>query len=71
MHRLLDETDCHIFLHASQVDTREMLTGRDLWIFEVPELEDMLASGDVKQYPYRKSFNEARDDPVAVSVCPC
>ncbi|KAH8588823.1 hypothetical protein B0O99DRAFT_582561 [Bisporella sp. PMI_857] len=62
--KLLDETDCIVFLHSKDVFVDEIAAGRELEILQVPELEELLESGDVELFPYDKTFEEAKNDPI-------
>ena len=66
--KLLDETDCIVFLHSKDVFVDEIAAGRELEILQVPELEELLESGDVELFPYDKTFEEAKNDPVSFSI---
>lgn len=64
---VLKGVDCQIFLRARNVDIDAILAARPMKTDVVPELESFLHSNTpVREYPYHKTFYEARMDPALV-----
>ena len=66
--KLLEATDCEVFLTSSpsmpHID--EILAARKMKQAKLPELSYFLDSPQVPEYPFSKSFDEARDDPFVI-----
>ena len=63
---LIDKTNCHVFLKGSTTSIDHILSERPMKSFNVPELADLLQEKKVPTYPFRKTFEEARNDPAII-----
>ncbi|KAI4143444.1 MAG: hypothetical protein LQ340_006997 [Diploschistes diacapsis] len=64
---VLKMTDCNVFFTDSGVDIGHILAERKMRHVVVPTVFEFLDVGeDVPPYPYQKSFDEAKDDPVLI-----
>lgn len=67
---LLDQADCHVWLVDEKVDplVDEIRKARRLKLVKAPTLEQLLSDTEdtAPAYPYHKTFEEARTDPVCV-----
>jgi len=64
---LLNVTDCHIILHAQQIDVSSMVGTHKAVRHTIPELKDLLWGEDEPpHFPFTKTFEEAKNDPFLV-----
>jgi acyl-CoA synthetase (AMP-forming)/AMP-acid ligase II len=64
---LLSATDCKAILTPEGYNLQEGLLDKStIPLFRVAELLELLAEGEVRQYKFSKSFDEAKDDPLMV-----
>ncbi|KAJ9609951.1 hypothetical protein H2200_006281 [Cladophialophora chaetospira] len=59
---LLELCDCHSFLSAPGVDVSDILSARPMRHGVCPELNDLLDSSSVDEYPMHKTFEQAAND---------
>ena len=60
---LLGRCECKDIISARGVNIDDILSSRSIRHFEMPELNELLDDEVVPQYPYEKTFEEARLDP--------
>jgi acyl-CoA synthetase (AMP-forming)/AMP-acid ligase II len=64
---LLGTTDCKAILGPEGYNFQHgLLEKSNLPVFRVGELLDLLAEGEVRQYKFDKTFDNAKDDPIVV-----
>lgn len=63
---LMEQTDCKALFTAQGVHAKDILNCRPMKHTVIPELEVLLDSGPVPQYPYEKTFEEAEHDPYLI-----
>lgn len=63
---LMDKTNAQIMLSASTVKVNDILLARPVRHEIIPELDDLLNAHPVEEYPYLKTFDEAKDDPFLI-----
>jgi acyl-coenzyme A synthetase/AMP-(fatty) acid ligase len=63
---LMERTDARFLLTASGVMVDDILAGRDMPHFVIPELEELLAPTPTKPFPYDKTYEEAAQDPYLI-----
>ena len=65
---LFDKTDCSTLLFSSSYKriAESLLNARSLNSTQVPELDELLNEEPVPAYPYNKTFEEARQEPLVV-----
>lgn len=63
---LMGKTDATILLSASQAKVDDILASRLMKHKVIPELDTLLAANHVKNYPYLKTFAQAKNDPFVV-----
>lgn len=63
---LIDKTNAQIMLSASEVKTDDLLSARPMRHAVIPGLDDILNAPLIKNYPYDKTFDEAKDDPFLI-----
>ena len=59
---LLQLCDCQLFLSASGVDVADIVAARQMRHALCPELDELIDSSLVAEYPMRKSFEQAAND---------
>ena len=63
---LLKATDCRVLLKAGSTRIDDQLCAEDVRCIVIPELDHFLDRDPVTQYPFNKTFEEVRNDLVAV-----
>ena len=65
---LFDKTECNTLLFSSSHNrtAESLLNARSLKSIQVPELDELLNEASVPEYPYNKTFEEARQEPLVV-----
>jgi acyl-CoA synthetase (AMP-forming)/AMP-acid ligase II len=64
---LFKATSCKAILSPKGYGLQEgLIHGSALPLFQAPEIPELLAEGEVRQYKFTKTWDEAKDDPVMV-----
>ena len=63
---LMERVNCRTLLSAKGVEVSDILAGRPMPHFVVPDLEDLLDQTPTTHYPYDKTFQEAAQDPYLI-----
>ncbi|KAI0024098.1 L-aminoadipate-semialdehyde dehydrogenase [Xylariomycetidae sp. FL0641] len=65
---VVDKTDCHIWVRARKANplVNQILGSKQMEVLDVPTLEELFATRPVAPYPFTKTWEEAKLDPLAV-----
>jgi acyl-coenzyme A synthetase/AMP-(fatty) acid ligase len=63
---LFNKTSCEVLITIPSNKVKEYLEQRPMRLLYVPELEKLLEQGEVPRYPFTKTFEEAKDNPLMV-----
>jgi long-subunit acyl-CoA synthetase (AMP-forming) len=63
---LFKKTSCNVLITTPINKVQVYIDQYLMRLIYVPDLEDLLAPGEIPRYKYLKSFDEAKDDPLVV-----